>query len=151
MKPKRLFTDDDAVSSAVTVVLMIAVAVVLGSLVGLFVFDVADKLRTSPQITFEFSQNESSGDPVVEVLHKSGETVEEEQIDVAVNGHDAVDDADDPVWDGTGEVGAGDRVTVHGNDDGSGAQALQSDDEIRITWTSNDGDSSATVGEYTVD
>ena len=151
MNLKRLVTDDDAVSSAVAVVLMIAVAVVLGSIVGLFVFDVADKLRTSPQITFDFSQNESSGDPVVEVLHKSGETVEEEQLNVTVHGYDALDDADAPVWDGTGEVGAGDRVTVHGYDDGSGAQPLDSDDEIRITWTSNDGESSATVGEYTVD
>lgn len=148
MKLKRLFTDDNAVSSVVAVVLMIAVAVVLGSVVGLFVFDVADKLRTSPQITFDFTQNESSGDPVVEVLHKSGETVEEEQLNVTVNGSDAVDDDGDPVWDGTGEVGAGDRIVVTRSADSS---SLDSGDEIRITWTSNDGDSSATVGEFTVD
>ena len=150
MNLKRLFTDDDAVSSVVAVVLMIAVAVVLASLVGLFVFDIADKLRTSPQITYDFSQNESGGGPVVEVRHESGDTVEEERIDVTVNGNDALDGANDPVWDDTGEVEAGDGVSVHGYND-SGVQPLRPDDEIRITWTSNDGDSSATVGEYTVD
>lgn len=152
MNLKRLFTDDDAVSSVVAVVLMIAVAFVLGSIVGLFVFDIADKLRTSPQITFDFSQNESDSGPVVEVRHESGDTVEEEQLNVSVNGHGAVDGADDPVWDDTGEVEAGDSVFVHGYDDNSGGvQALASDDDIRITWTSNDGESSATIGEYAVD
>ncbi|NHN48707.1 type IV pilin [Halostella sp. JP-L12] len=149
MQLKRLFTDDGAVSSVLAVVLMIAVAIVLGSLVGLFVFDIADKLRASPQMTFDFSQNESGGTHV-EILYESGDNVEEDQVNVTVNGYDAVDDAGAPVWDGGGEVGAGDSVVVHGYDDGS-VQNLQSDDEIRITWTSNDGDSSATVGEYTVD
>jgi FlaG/FlaF family flagellin (archaellin) len=149
MQLKRLFTDDDAVSSVVAVVLMIAVAIILGSLVGLFVFDIADKLRASPQMTFDFSQNDSGGTHV-EILYESGDNVEEDQVNVTVNGYDAVDDADAPVWDRGGEVGAGDSVVVHGYDDGS-VQNLQSDDEIRITWTSNDGDASATVGEYTVD
>ena len=148
MKLKKLLTDDDAVSPVIGVILMVAITVILAAVIGTFVLGLGQNVQsTAPQASFSFDQD---GNNDVTVTHDGGDTIAHSNIEVKVNGNTAYDGDTDGFWDNTnGEVSAGDSktITTHQGDDDT---SLNSDDTIRVIWTSDSGENSQTLATYTV-
>ncbi|MEF8885577.1 MAG: type IV pilin N-terminal domain-containing protein, partial [Haloarculaceae archaeon] len=55
MKISELFTDDDAVSPVIGVILMVAITVILAAVIATFVLGLGDQVsNTAPQASFGF-------------------------------------------------------------------------------------------------
>ena len=150
MKLKNLLTDDDAVSPVIGVILMVAITVILAAVIGTFVLGLGQNVQsTAPQASFSFDQ---ANGPEVTITHDGGDTISENNLKVTVNGNPAYDGTN-KVWDGGNDVTAGSSVTVTKYDsDGGGSSDsdLSTGQTIRVIWTSDSGETSQTLGEYTV-
>jgi flagellin-like protein len=150
MKLNELFTDDDAVSPVIGVILMVAITVILAAVIGTFVLGLGDQVQsTSPNAQFTFDE-ESSG---LTITQDGGQPVDLNNMNVS--GDSSIDtgsasdaecqhhDWGNQTWsdDGDGELNAGDSCTIYSSD-------LSSPEEIRITWESDDGSNSATLADY---
>jgi FlaG/FlaF family flagellin (archaellin) len=126
---RELFIDDDAVTSVVGIVLMVAVAVLVASVISVFVLDIAESsTQDAPQADFGGEQiNDTSvdgNDEVAEyktltVTHTGGDTLPESQVSVTVDGDTAYGYRQgsnklfiEQVWQGDSEVDAGSSVTI---------------------------------------
>ncbi|MFT4892012.1 MAG: flagellin-like protein, partial [Halobacteriales archaeon] len=52
MNVKELFTDDDAVSPVIGVILMVAITVILAAVIGAFVLNIGSSQDTAPSTPF---------------------------------------------------------------------------------------------------
>ena len=151
MKLNQLFTDDDAVSPVIGVILMVAITVILAAVIATFVLGLGDQVsNTSPQASFSFEWNGESGteDPL-KVTHDGGETIQAQNLYIRGSDGTVKDNANfGKTWDsyagagvtGTSEVQAGMSASVANVD---------SDAEASIVWQSSAGDSSSTLKEWT--
>ena len=144
MKFKQLFTDDDAVSPVIGVILMVAITVILAAVIGTFVLGLGDQVQdTAPQASMTFDYDATNeeldithdgGDAIsvatLGVVHDDGGTDDGTTFSVTVANWDA---------DSDGDVSAGETLTASGVD---------SDGIVRVTWTGSDGGSSATLGKW---
>ena len=149
MKLRKLFAGDDAVSPVIGVILMVAITVILAAVIGTFVLSLGSDLQNNaPNAQFTFSE-ENNGD--LTITHDGGQNVNVNNMNVS--GDADIDTGDDGTascqhntwgsenWD-SDEISAGDSCTIpSGKLDSSG-------EEIRITWESNDGGTSATLANY---
>jgi len=161
MQFSKLFDDDRAVSPVIGVILMVAITVILAAVIGTFVLGLGENLQdTSPQASFAFDygpgEATSNGD-MLEITHETGDEIPASQTNVAISnmsGNDGT--ATSPfAWEtdlgGSSSVSAGSTVTVSeanlpgatedGDLDLSGAT-------VRVTWTSETGESSATLATW---
>ena len=78
MKLKQFFTDDDAVSPVIGVILMVAITVILAAVIASFVLGLGQSTGdTAPSITFESDYDSSASPPTLEVsVTNVGDTVE---------------------------------------------------------------------------
>jgi len=83
MKLKQLFTDDDAVSPVIGVILMVAITVILAAVIGAFVLDIGNQQEQTPQASVSFSDG-GSGD--LTISHDSGDTLTWDDLYLTVNG-----------------------------------------------------------------
>jgi FlaG/FlaF family flagellin (archaellin) len=135
MKLKRFLTAEDAVSSVIATILMIAIVVVLASIISTYVLGMAEEIRDpAPQATFEKTQTgataELTGGGTVSVTnvtltHKAGDTLEAGTVEMTVNGKPAIGFSDTSsstvvVPYQSGEITASDSATVAFYADGSG-------------------------------
>lgn len=96
-----LFTGDErGVSSVISVILMVGITVILAAVIATFALGIGEEVNdTAPQTSFGFEQqNETFEYPgnenktiTVTITHKSGETVQGENLQVTVNGKQAWD------------------------------------------------------------
>ena len=139
MNIKELFTDDSAVSPVIGVILMVAITVILAAVIGSFVLNLGGSLNDSaPQASFGFDFN-TTGDDIVTVTHQSGDTIDAERLNVTGVNESAT------TWTsvaGSGQVSAGSSATF--NSSGS-----FDSDTIRVVWTSETGENSATLSRST--
>lgn len=137
MELGRVVAEETGISTVIGIILLIAVTVILGTTLSTFVLDIGDSVDTSgPQVAFEadqrnLSQNEAEfvdwdADgkfKIVEITHREGATLDEENVRVLVDGETAYGSNPDTcpgvmvadattLWQGTGEITAGDSVTV---------------------------------------
>lgn len=131
MKFRQLFKDEDAVSPVIGVILMVAITVILAAVIGAFVLGLGDSIQTSaPQASFnwdqssetytvvdEASNNYDLSTTVVTLTHSGGDTIDEGNLQIEVNGETAwdIDEASDNtngLWDGTDSIGAGNSITI---------------------------------------
>ena len=149
MKLNELFADDDAVSPVIGVILMVAITVILAAVIGTFVLGLGGQVQNNaPSAQFTF--NEDGGD--LTITHDGGQTVDVDNMNVSGDGDidaaaetDAECQQDDwgaETWSGDGELSAGDSCTIPGTE-------LSSGEEVRITWESDEGGTSATLADYT--
>lgn len=138
MNIKELFTDDSAVSPVIGVILMVAITVILAAVIGSFVLNLGGSLNdTAPQASFGFDYNASGTN--VTVTHQSGDTIEAAQLNVtSTSGSMSL--ATGSPWPTT--VGAGDSATYNNGDPWSG-------ETVRVVWTSETGENSATLSTST--
>jgi len=131
---KRLFTDEEAVSPVIGVILMVAITVILAAVIGAFVLDLGGKTSATPQANFEGDYDNSLGE--LTLTHTSGDAIEAANLGVVgdVNETDSLDSHSAAVYSDQ-EFTSGDRVTVKATE---GQTA-------RITFESEDGSNSATL------
>ena len=133
MNVKELFTDDSAVSPVIGVILMVAVTVILAAVIGSFVLNLGGSLQQSaPQASFDFEYGDNNNQ--VTVTHATGDKISGDASLEIVSGDDR-----EAFGDGS-SVSAGDSEDF---DSYSGG------DTIRVVWTSQNGESSATLDEST--
>ena len=131
MRLKQLLSDEEAVSPVIGVILMVAITVILAAVIGTFVLGLGDQVQdTNPQVSFSFDYDQSV--PELTVTHDGGEAVEEQNLYVVIDGTENQ-------WGSTdSKVTAGKSMTV----------TAQSDDTARVVWKSPNGDTTATLGQW---
>ena len=72
MQIRELFTDDDAVSPVIGVILMVAITVILAAVIGAFVLGFGGGGPSAPSVTWE-SSNDSTN---VTFSHGGGDTID---------------------------------------------------------------------------
>ena len=152
MKLKQLFTDDDAVSPVIGVILMVAITVILAAVIATFVLGLGDQVsNTSPQASFSFEWSGASGEEdTLKITHDGGETIQAQNLYVRGTEGTAgtADNADlGQSWNeysttagATSEVQAGMSI---------GVDNIGSDGEVSLVWQSSAGESSSTLKEWT--
>jgi flagellin-like protein len=154
MQIRTLFTDDDAVSPVIGVILMVAITVILAAVIGAFVLGIGSSQEKAPQATFSFSYDDagdgwSSGtnNDEVTISHDGGETVDNSSLAFTIRGNN-IRDGDTTVSNDIGGStwSAGTSMTI-AEDGGDG---IQSGDTVRIIWTSSSGDSTQVIGDGNV-
>ncbi|MFC6872593.1 type IV pilin N-terminal domain-containing protein [Halobellus marinus] len=142
MKLKQLFDDDSAVSPVIGVILMVAITVILAAVVGAFVLSLGQNVqKTSPQASFGFAYNET-GDSIT-ITHETGDSIPASELNVTSTASiDYTDDGTETFEDVGGEISAGDSATYVKGSDWNG-------ETLRVVWTSESGENSATLGRST--
>ncbi|MFD1646042.1 type IV pilin [Haloarchaeobius litoreus] len=144
MDLKQLFTDDNAVSPVIGVILMVAITVILAAVIGAFVLNIGGNQETAPQNQFDFEYSNNS-DHVI-VSHGGGGTLDATQLDLS----GAWTGSDCGVVELSG-LGAGDVVVNNSTGSwGPCSHDASSGDTLEITWTSSSGDTSQIITDSTV-
>jgi len=155
MNVRELFTDDDAVSPVIGVILMVAITVILAAVIGTFVLGLGDQVQNNaPQASFTFDYDTSQGasaasiditdngnpdDGVLTVTHDGGKAISPDRLEVKANPG------------GTAQGGSGNDIFTSGSDITAGSSdtvGVDSDAEVRVVWTSQGGGDSATIGKF---
>jgi len=141
MDLKNLFeTDGDerAVSPVIGVILMVAITVILAAVIGAFVIGIGEDQEVQPTASFNFDFDD---DDSVTVSHSTGDSISEpDTLEVIVDGDLGAD------WTADGEVSAGSQITVtDGDEDVDLAEDEWRGETVSVVWTSETGDSSATL------
>ncbi|WP_439027190.1 type IV pilin [Haloarchaeobius sp. DT45] len=132
MELKNLFTDDDAVSPVIGVILMVAITVILAAVIGAFVLNIGGSQEKAPQASFDW-QNDSSG---VDIVHDGGDDIENDTLSLSgAISNSSIQVGSDNVWS------AGEVATNVGT--------VSSGDTVRIVWSSPNGGSSNVIAENT--
>jgi flagellin-like protein len=153
MKLKQLLKEDDAVSPVIGVILMVAITVILAAVIATFVLGLGEQVSdTAPQASFTFDYDSeatgqddytnSDGDVtggLLTVTHSGGPTIDAGRL--SITGTSAPNSgawSDSNAYGGSSEVAAGDQIEIY----------MNSDDRVRVTWTSQEGTDSATLQTY---
>jgi len=175
-KFKQMLQDEGAVSPVIGVILMVAVTVVLGAVIGAFVFGIGDKLgepAPNAQLNFDYDADGNS----LDIVHDGGDSITPDNTgSLAVSGSNIASDGSDLTWapsgplespkevnpGGPGEVDTPGSTASNNNNGyvlGSGVSLTSGDDIVTVAsvdsghtvdlqWVSNGGDQSTTLGEF---
>jgi len=139
MELKQLFTDDDAVSPVIGVILMVAITVILAAVIGAFVLDIGGSQESAPQVQWDWSTDASNDSVGLE--HGGGDTVNSpSQITYDADHGSRAPFALSKVSD---SWTAGTSVDVGTDGDNSGTATL--------TWESSDGSQSTELSSHEYD
>ncbi|QCC52956.1 type IV pilin [Halapricum salinum] len=139
MKLKQFFTDDDAVSPVIGVILMVAITVILAAVIASFVLGLGQSTgNTAPSITF--SEDYDSDTPSLTIsVTNVGDTVEAGDVYLRGTGDGATLDQSLNNYDGStnaeSELTAGMNFVVDSPGPGSAY-------DIDVIYDPGDGDSS---------
>ena len=151
MNIKELLKEDDAVSPVIGVILMVAITVILAAVIATFVLGLGEQVsQTTPNASFttdldqsfdanktdDYATNASAkgytNDEVgmLTITHSGGPNIEAQLL--SNDGGDLSDGSwTDAGYSDGDEVSAGDSVDIW----------VETDDTVRIVWSSNEGDS----------
>jgi flagellin-like protein len=134
MKLKQLFTDDSAVTPVIGVILMVAITVILAAVIGSFVLNLGNNIgNNAPQANFDYDYNQTAN--TVNITHTSGDSIDNSTISISESGT-----TDEISVVSSGTIDAGTEV-ANGT--------FESGETIRVVFTSQDGENSATLAEST--
>jgi flagellin-like protein len=137
MKLKNLFTDDEAVSPVIGVILMVAITVILAAVIGAFVLGIGSNQEAAPQASIAFAYDQPVADNFT-VTHDGGESVELDKLSIS----GAVNTTNCGM--GSDTASAGDNMLKFPS-----CKYTGSGQTITITWTASSGDSSQILKEST--
>ena len=154
MKLKQLFTDDDAVSPVIGVILMVAITVILAAVIATFVLGLGESVsETAPQANFatdysagggttvpdDTSWSQSAGDGALTITHTGGDRIAAENLFVSggVDGRFSWENADG--FGPGSDISAGDSVNYQVNTDST----------VRVLWSDGSSGSSAELKKWT--
>ncbi|QSG09080.1 type IV pilin [Halapricum desulfuricans] len=151
MKLKQLFTDDDAVSPVIGVILMVAITVILAAVIATFVLGLGESVSsTAPQANFQedyqangslsadIELNSSTADGVLTITHTGGDGIAAENLYMA-NGSERKRWTANDTYDVEDEISAGNSITAHVNNDTT----------IRVIWSDDSEGTSAELSKWT--
>lgn len=152
MQIRNLFGENDAVSSVVSTILMVAITIILVAVIGSFVLDIGGAVsETTPTASLSIAQTEleknGSTETAVIVAHQGGDVMEMDHVSVEVNGQSAKDWNKSEIWAGSGTISAGDSATIMRDGDN---ETLSADNRIIVVWESPGGDKSYILAQYSV-
>jgi len=144
MKVTVLFTDDQAASSTMGIVLLVGITVILAAVIAGFSFGLLGSSTNSAPNT-EFGWEFNGSGTGVEITHQSGDTVDGDRINLG----DGWGDTGTPT---TCQVDRGDQLSGGDTlvDDGSGnlcRHEAPSGTTLELIWESADGESSTIISE----
>lgn len=131
MQLKALLTDEDAVSPALGVALLIAITVILVAVVGAVVLGIGPNAGEAPNAQLEFEQNSNDS---VSAVHKGGDKLVAAEMDVKVDGSGSPAAI-------ANDMTSGDSTVV--------ATGMATGDTVRVIWESPNSDKTQLIGEYT--
>jgi flagellin-like protein len=149
--------DDRGVSPVIGVILMVAITVILAAVIATFVLGLGEQVsQTAPQASIDFNYDSQEGN--ISISHDGGDTIEAQNLLVTSDGavftraNGTSNNVDDSAksfavlgnFGETSEITAGSNVIItnDGNDEFDTA-------EISVVFQSTEGDTSATLGEFT--
>ena len=139
MKLKQLFTDDSAVSPVIGVILMVAITVILAAVIGTFVLNLGQGIQqTAPQASFGFDYDDADN---VTITHETGDSIPSSELNATSSGSLEYANSD-TFEDVGGDISAGDSATYSNSGNWGG-------ETVRVVWTSENGENSATLSEST--
>ena len=153
-KFKQMLQDEGAVSPVIGVILMVAVTVVLGAVVGAFVFGIGDTLgepAPNAQLNFDYDADGNS----LDIVHDGGESITPDNTgSLAVSGSNIA--SGDLTWAPSGSKASnnnngyvlGSGVSLTSGDDIVTVASVDSGHTVDLQWVSNGGDQSTTLGEF---
>ena len=147
----RVFVDDgDAVSPVIGVILMVAITVILAAVIATFVLGLADSLsNTAPQATFSFDYDQSAGNGGDDDFSSTGTS--DGTLTVIHNGGDPIEAGNLRAIGGVAEVNVEDAFGSTSSKLTAGSSFdynTDTDDTVRIVYSTESGDSSATLGRW---
>ncbi|MDG5776446.1 type IV pilin N-terminal domain-containing protein [Haloarculaceae archaeon H-GB2-1] len=159
MKLNELFTDDDAVSPVIGVILMVAITVILAAVIATFVLGLGQQVsETAPRASFSTDYTDNSGDATktdkLNFTHDGGDTIEAQFLTISsdtnfdppgsTSSTDSTTFSETDAYGSSSQVSAGDSIGI--------ASETNSDDfrssTVRIVWSNGEGDSSATLTKW---
>jgi flagellin-like protein len=155
MNIRNILTDEDAVSPVIGVILMVAITVILAAVIGTFVLGLGGSVQdTAPQAQFTFDYDAggdgfsgANANDVLEVTHDGGDSIQNSTLSILIDGNAAAPLTWDSSTDFSGEISAGDTASY--TEDNSNDH-LKPGSNVRVVWTSEGGDNSATIAESQV-
>lgn len=149
MNISALLANEDAVTPVIGIILMVAIAVILAAIVGVFALGIGEETaKAQPTTNFEFDYTDGGtsgcsslqdGSPTgdLEVKHNGGDTIVADRLTL----HD--DEGSSVQWT-CGGFGPDSDVTT------GDAETFQvgSDDTVKVVWTAETGGDSAPIGEW---
>ncbi|WP_435364560.1 type IV pilin [Haloarchaeobius sp. DYHT-AS-18] len=146
MELKNLFTDDDAVSPVIGVILMVAITVILAAVIGAFVLNIGGSQEAAPQANLAFSYDDGGtpgwGDTTepenFTVTHEGGDDIDASSISVTISGE--TNSSLTSTWS-AGMPKVFEIQTASEWDSGS-APVVSGGEEINVVWESSSGDKS---------
>ena len=144
MDIKNLFTDDDAVSPVIGVILMVAITVILAAVIGAFVLNLGGGQESPPQADWGWSDQPSadSGDGAVTLEHNGGDRVDNpDQITIS-DSNTGLDEALSNQFSDTISAGDENQYTDVG---------VSTTGTLTLTWESSDGSQSQIIDEHNYD
>jgi len=155
-KFKQMLQDEGAVSPVIGVILMVAVTVVLGAVIGAFVFGIGDKLSEpapNAQLNFDYDADGNS----LDIVHDGGDSITPDNTgSLAVSGSDIARDGSNLNWAPSGSTASNNNngyvldsgVSLTSGDDIVTVASVDSGHTVDLQWVSNGGDQSTTLGEF---
>lgn len=155
MDLKQLIKDDDAVSPVIGVILMVAITVILAAVIATFVLGLGDSLsNTAPQASFSFDYEDASSQDTLTITHDGGDSIDSGTLSAQISGASG-DSSPNGEYSNLFSGASGSEVTAGTSDtiddaaidDGAGTLDL-SGATVRVVYSSESGDSSATLGKW---
>jgi len=146
---ETLRSDDRGVSPVIGVILMVAVTVVLGAVIGAFVFGIGDKLgEPAPNAQINWDYDSTTGD--LDVVHDGGDSITVDNTgELDVTGDNGDMSGTNLVVDSASAAPYQSGDTIYSFDGGGpGTEALSSGEVVELQWQSNGGDQSSTLGTF---
>lgn len=140
----KLFTDDNAVSPVIGVILMVAITVILAAVIAAFVLGLGESSEVGPQVSFNYDYDQT--DEELRITVQSGDAFTASQV--TFSGSDLGNNSG-VSWDERSDAAPGDSVSAgeraHLGPTQGGDQIPPTFD-LDIVWTSSDGDDSNIIG-----
>jgi len=145
MNIKQLLNDDDAVSPVIGVILMVAITVILAAVIASFVLGLGDSQQQTPTASFDYDYDSNNSE--LTITKSSGDDITSNQVTITG------DSANTTFHDQIGSLGSGDDITSGDSftlNDSSTTPTISAGDEVRITWSAEDQESSTTLSTYEI-
>jgi archaeal flagellin N-terminal-like domain len=157
MNLKQLIQDEDGVSPVIGVILMVAITVILAAVIATFVLGLGEQVSsTSPQATINFDYDSEAGNGAITISHEGGDTIEAQTLFVTTEDTDFEDPSGSVVsssqraafdefdaFNTGSEITAGDTLNITATNNAEFDTA-----EVSVIFQSTEGDTSATLGEF---
>ena len=161
MELKSIFTDDEAVSPVIGVILMVAITVILAAVIGAFVLGIGGSQEAAPQAQLSWSFNEGPTDgwnndgdagtgtgQWINVSHQGGEKISVGSLDFKLAGTTVAPGGGVGTGDvtpSTSQWSAGQTAAISVNT--TGTYTPSSGQSVSVVWKSSSGDSSQILSE----